>query len=108
MPRPDAEAASATTPVHANPPGAELVYVGDGDYDLIAGSVVIRLSYDGSDHGVGTWCFWECSINGQDFGGTQTLYEDGPLVAWLEQEARKAGHLPDEDDAQERKATHAA
>jgi hypothetical protein len=80
----------------SRPSGMTLVYKGDGDYDVIAGPVVIELAYDGSDIMVGDWVFWNVRVGDQRFGGTQHV-GPGPFFDWLEAEARKDG-LSEEPD----------
>jgi hypothetical protein len=77
----------------------DLVYRGNGDYDLICRDVVVELSYDGSDIMVGAWTFWNVRVGDQRFGGTQLL-GPGEFTDWLETRARdEQGRLSDEPEA---------
>jgi expansin (peptidoglycan-binding protein) len=76
-----------------------LVYKGDLDWDLIAGPVVVELSYDGDDIKQGSWTFWNVRVKDHRFGGTGFV-GPGSFHDWLELHARdERGHLPDEPDA---------
>jgi hypothetical protein len=55
---------------------------GDGDFDLIEGAIRIELSRDKKGH----WHFWNAVVNGERFGGTQTV-SPGPFTEWLDEQA---------------------
>jgi hypothetical protein len=77
---------------------ADLVYKGGNDWDLVAGPVVIELSYDGDDVKAGDWTFWNVRIGDHRFGGTQFV-GPGEFTDWLEENARDdKGLLPEEPE----------